>query len=941
MRTFFLICVLTIVASATLPVSAGLPKNPILFVTVVPNSEDSATQCSVIASHLAGFSNAVRGGDLWIRYADGSLKNLTEAAGYGTSGMQSDQAIAVRQPCVDWTGTKALFSMVVGTPTSILDTTTYHWQIYEITGLGKDDKPVIQRISGQPYANNIAPIYGTKSNIIFVSDRPRQGSSEDYPYLDESLGMPTTSGLWSMDRSSYELQQLDHAPSGVLSPSIDSYGRVIFSRWDILQQDQLADLSNQRILAGTCSSEKSNSNANFGTRQQSDFPEPNPDLGHGSRNNGGYFSDNSNSSTSGSGDGTLFDLRMPNDFFPWTVNEDGSGAQTINHIGRHDLRDTILPSIKTDPNLAAFSSSSSKRENRSPIVNLLQLREDPTHPGTFYGVDAIPALTHASGQIVRLLNAAPSNASKEAIISYVTARSTRFPIDLRNPLTIDHTGFYRNPLPTTDGVLIASHSPTHVADVRSKTPSPSSAYAFQLRSLTLRNGYMEPEEFLTKGITESIKWVDIKSSTPRVVTFNGALWEMDPVEVVARTVAERPSPALAEQELAVFEEEHVDVASFKRFLADSNQALIISRDITQRDPDDKQQPYYLSVGKGAKQSANAKGKVYNVSDLQIFQADYLRVYQDNSGHAPRIGRRVLPVPVHDVQNRKYVENATGLAPKTSTAEVFADGSLAAFVPAKRALSWRLRDSTGAGVVHERYWLTFKAGEIRTCVRCHGENEESSFFSMNPPSNKPMALNGLLRVWKQEYSPSRVRQTAPAHNATRQVFPIDLSWLPDERAVQYEVTMSEMVGFDKKVVLHKLLDAPTTQLRVERTDVQSNAAQFVWEVRAVGKWSSSEFVSPFVFTTSDVVGVDIDNEYRISLAPEPASDLVQIQCILPDNSAATLKIYDLLGNLVYREELAAQMDVRSSVPVSAWPPGLYEVQISAATFSYRKKLIIDR
>ena len=87
---------------------------PILFVTQVPVPQDFTTIGSVFGNHRATLDAVARGGDLWIRYPDGTLKNLTAAAGYGTTGLQGATAIAVREPSVHWSGTKAVFSMVVG-----------------------------------------------------------------------------------------------------------------------------------------------------------------------------------------------------------------------------------------------------------------------------------------------------------------------------------------------------------------------------------------------------------------------------------------------------------------------------------------------------------------------------------------------------------------------------------------------------------------------------------------------------------------------------------------------------------------------------------------------------------------------------------------------------------------------------------------------------------
>src|SRR5207237_4782173 len=163
-------------------------------------------------------------------------------AGFGNGGMQGAAAIAVREPSVHWSGTKALFSMVIGAPSQQYVWESYYWQIYEVTGLGENDTPVIRKIPNQP-ANydNVSPFYGTDDRILFTSDRPRGGERHLYPQLDEYEEAPTVTGLWSLDPASGDLRLLDHTPSGLFTPSIDSFGRVVFTRWDHLQRDQQAD----------------------------------------------------------------------------------------------------------------------------------------------------------------------------------------------------------------------------------------------------------------------------------------------------------------------------------------------------------------------------------------------------------------------------------------------------------------------------------------------------------------------------------------------------------------------------------------------------------------------------------------------------------------------------------------------------------------------------
>src|SRR5262245_48981086 len=142
--------------------------HPILFVTQVPVVSDYLTVASTFGNQVAEPGRAPRGGDLWIRYTDGVLRNLTAAAGLGARHVfQGANAIAVREPCVHWSGTKALFSMVVGSPTSP-DAGDFHWQLYEITGLGRADTPVVTRVPFQPpFRNNVAPCYTSDGRILF------------------------------------------------------------------------------------------------------------------------------------------------------------------------------------------------------------------------------------------------------------------------------------------------------------------------------------------------------------------------------------------------------------------------------------------------------------------------------------------------------------------------------------------------------------------------------------------------------------------------------------------------------------------------------------------------------------------------------------------------------------------------------------------------------
>ena len=693
-----------------------LLPNPVLFVTQVPVPGDFTTIGSVFGNHLASLSSAARGGDLWIRYGDGTLKNLTEAAGYGTSGMQGAAAIAVREPSVHWSGTKALFSMVVGAPTQQYRVQKYYWQIYEITGLGPADTPVITRVPNQPSGyNNVSPIYGVTDRVIFTSDRPRDGQAHLYPQLDEYEEAPTVTGLWSLNPATGDLFLVQHSPSGSFSPQVDSFGRLVYVRWDHLQRDQQADSDVMEAAGyGTFNyADESAGAARLNVRTEI-FPEP-------------------RSSRTDLLAGTNLEGHSFNDFFPWMVNEDGTEEETLIHLGRHELHGYFNRSLNDDPNLREFIAGAVTRTNPNVIENFIQIEEDPSSPGTYYGIDAPEFGTHAAGQVVRINAGAGVNPSA-TIVTYVTHRDTHLPTSTPSA---NHSGLYRNPLPLSNGTVVVAHtSATNVDANTGSRANPASRYAFRLQLLDPSSNVFVAGPTLTAGIAKSVSYWD-----PDVlVTYSGNLWELDPVEVKARPRPSHAATPLTAPVQQVFTQQGVDVTELQEYLRTRNLALIVGHNVTTRDKADTQQPFNLRVTGTTTQTLGAGGKIYDVSFLQLFQADQIRGLGGTA--APRAGRRVLAQFLHDSGT---ANPALAGAPRASVA-VAGDGSFAAFVPARRALSWQLTSQSGTPVVRERYWVTMQPGEVRVCTSCHGINTRDQANHV-APTNEPEALRQLLAYWK--------------------------------------------------------------------------------------------------------------------------------------------------------------------------------------------------
>jgi hypothetical protein len=185
-------------------------------------------------------------------------------------------------------------------------------------------------------------------------------------------------------------------------------------------------------------------------------------------------------------------------------------------------------------------------------------------------------------------------------------------------------------------------------------------------------------------------------------------------------------------------EENVSEDALRAWLVSRDLALIVTRDQTSRDRADLQQPFNLQVPGGVKTLSKDRpgGKVYAIAHFQIFQGDQLRAYPG------RAGRRVIAQPLHDAAGANPAD-AGGPAGSVRIAQ---DGSSAAFVPARRALTWQSTDPAGNPVVRERNWITFQAGEMRVCASCHGINTANQ-AGLPTPLNKPQALRELLAYWK--------------------------------------------------------------------------------------------------------------------------------------------------------------------------------------------------
>ncbi|HZP67388.1 MAG TPA: hypothetical protein VFB32_13890, partial [Rudaea sp.] len=599
------------------------------------------------------------------------------------------------------------------------------------------------------------PNYLSDGSIVFVSDRPRNGAAALYPILDEYRAQPANSGVWRLDPASGALTLLENTPSGSFGPFVDSFGRLVFSRWDHLNQDLNNDPQTSPPTGITPFDYASEApNASAGTPAVDLYPEAIHSIA-GSNLNG-------------------FEI---NQFFPWTVNQDGTDEEIVNHIGRHELKQGFARSYTNDPNLIDFNAATSGRTNTVSINNLFQIREDPTTPGRYVGVDGLEFQMHRAGQIVALTAAAgvpPVLLNANAMTAtYITDPATASVVP--NTFNIGH---FRDPLPISDGRLVAAFAGTPGGESASgPLPLPPGTYQFHLYTLTAvaQNGgteYVPGTALVAGGIAKSAIQYHYTSNIPGqasgTVNFTGQLWELQPVEIVARSVppttAQAPLTGTPEQAIfdaynAAHPTDGVTVAEMQQFLVRENLALVVMRNVTSRDRADQQQPYNLAVAGGGAQTisnvpAYAGPPLYCIDRMQFFEADQVRGFTTGTVANPLPGRRPLPRPLNDAHAVAF--NMPGDLAVPGSQFIETDGSVALFVPAQRPMVWQSLapnascgtspDPAGSAVVRERYWIEFQPGEIRACNSCHGVNQQNQ-AGQGVPANQPKALTDLLGWWK--------------------------------------------------------------------------------------------------------------------------------------------------------------------------------------------------
>ncbi len=398
---------------------------------------------------------------------------------------------------------------------------------------------------------------------------------------------------------------------------------------------------------------------------------------------------------------------------PWMMNRDGSEEETLNHVGRHEFGGSYAnPSYRNDPALKYISYGAFN--GATYFINgsggVFHLREDPLVPGMFYASNAAEFSVHAAGDIVRMMGAHVEQPGDDegGAGDRTAAASAACAIPCPSP----PVAWWWRTAPRKATKPARRRTSMHSAcavprwSTASACPTPPSPTASRKPSAGGR-----PDT--------QVNW-------------SGTLWELDPVEVVARAVPPLSrAPVLPAPEQQALQQAGVDQNCCATGCTRRSSRWWSRATSPCATAPTTQQPYNLQVPGGAMTAPTPNAKIYNIDRQQFFQADQIRGYASGKppqqGGTPSPGRRVLPVPMHDPPRWRANPPVPAGAPPAGVTRSPRTAPPRYSSPPNAPWPRQLVDSSKTGwsqaVVRERNWMSFSPAR-RPCPACHGVNTQA-------------------------------------------------------------------------------------------------------------------------------------------------------------------------------------------------------------------------
>jgi hypothetical protein len=169
----------------------------------------------------------------------------------------------------------------------------------------------------------------------------------------------------------------------------------------------------------------------------------------------------------------------------------------------------------------------------------------------------------------------------------------------------------------------------------------------------------------------------------------------------------------------------------------------------------------------------------------------------------------------------------------------------------------------------------------------------------------------------------------------------LNWEPISGIGGYQIQLDATGEFTDPLVSELVAD-PEQHSLILPVLLERNT-EYYWRARAYRSIDSSNWSDVWSFTTVGEVGIGEPGEIPgISVFPNPANNILNVQMNEKTDATVQLLISDLLGKPIMEEELSYVGQNKSQqVDVSSLSKGIYMIRLTSGNKAMTRKLIITR
>ncbi len=191
------------------------------------------------------------------------------------------------------------------------------------------------------------------------------------------------------------------------------------------------------------------------------------------------------------------------------------------------------------------------------------------------------------------------------------------------------------------------------------------------------------------------------------------------------------------------------------------------------------------------------------------------------------------------------------------------------------------------------------------------------------------------------SPSEpVSKLKPEENAVNISVDLSFTWLPLNRATNYEFQLSTSPNFlIGDLIVH---DSTLTSTSKYVTGLK-HSKTYYWRVLGKNEGGKGPWSDFWKFTTESVNSTDEskENSFNLSIQPNPATNIANLQFYLPESAYLEVSLYDLMGRKlkILAQGLYSEGLNQIELSVTTLENGLYFIEISSKDIFMRGKLYI--